>query len=211
MISNRSDIAKLLETTADPVEAAKVLIAQLPLPPITTIQARINASRALTGQKYRQSASAGLAAQLVHQSPPRSKVHPSDAGQLALFSESAVDGERSSAAIEISFEAPTAIAKESCGVLRLGVLLSRPAPEVARGDEPLSVAYSTMDGTAEAGTDYIESKGRLVFHPGTRRAEVCVTIVEDDSFEPDETFTVRGQPSFSIARLSRQSAASAVA
>ena len=58
-----------------------------------------------------------------------------------------------------------------------------------------------LHGTAEAGTDYIESKGSLIFHPGTRRAEVCVTIVEDDAFEPDETFTVRDQLLFPIVGL----------
>ena len=45
-------------------------------------------------------------------------------------------------------------------------------------------------GTAEAGTDYIESKGTLIFRPGECLAAVSVKIVEDDAFEPDETFTV---------------------
>ena len=45
-------------------------------------------------------------------------------------------------------------------------------------------------GTAEAGTDYIESKGTLIFRPGECSAAVSVKIVEDDAFEPDETFTV---------------------
>jgi len=53
------------------------------------------------------------------------------------------------------FEAPTMITKESCGELRLGVLLSRAAPALAKGEAPLSVNYHTADGTAEAGTDYI--------------------------------------------------------
>jgi hypothetical protein len=47
------------------------------------------------------------------------------------------------------------ITKESCGELRLGVLLSRAAPALAKGEAPLSVNYHTADGTAEAGTDYI--------------------------------------------------------
>ena len=47
------------------------------------------------------------------------------------------------------------ITKESCGELRLGVLLSRAAPTLAKGEAPLSVNYHTADGTAEAGTDYI--------------------------------------------------------
>ena len=45
-------------------------------------------------------------------------------------------------------------------------------------------------GTAEAGTDYIESKGTLIFRPGECLVAVSVKIVEDDAFEPDETFTV---------------------
>lgn len=202
VVSNRTEIAKQLEMAeADPVEAAKALMAQLPPPPITSIQARINASRALTGQKYRQSATAGtpLSAQLVDETAANSKVHPNpDGGALVLFGEGA-GGERGvplTAPIEVSFETPTVIAKESCGELRLGVMLSRAAPGLARDEKPLSVEFHTMDGTAEAGTDYVESKGRLVFNPGTRRAEVRVTIVEDDDFEPDETFTVRPEKCF---------------
>jgi solute carrier family 8 (sodium/calcium exchanger) len=191
-------------TNADPVEAAKALVAQLPAPAITSIQARINASRALTGQRFRQSAGAPVTAELVDQSAAKSKVHPTGGDGLALVGKCADEEVQCTSPIEISFEAPTIIAKESCGELRIGVVLSRPAPDLARGEEPLSVAFTTMDGTAEAGTDYIESKGRLVFHPGTRRAEVCVTIVEDDAFEPDETFTVRDQFLFQNCHLSSQ-------
>jgi Ca2+/Na+ antiporter len=45
VVSNRSEIAQLLGSMseADPVKAAEALMAQLPSPPITNIQARINA------------------------------------------------------------------------------------------------------------------------------------------------------------------------
>jgi hypothetical protein len=45
VVSNRSEIAQLLGSMseADPVKAAQALMAQLPSPPITNIQARINA------------------------------------------------------------------------------------------------------------------------------------------------------------------------
>ena len=57
---------------------------------------------------------------------------------------------------------------------------------ISRHDEH----WSVRQGTAEAGTDYIESKGTLIFRPGECSAAVSVKIVEDDAFEPDETFTV---------------------
>lgn len=50
--------------------------------------------------------------------------------------------------------------------------------------------YHTVDGTATAGDDYIESKGTLVFQPGQKRCHFGLTIIDDEVFEEDEHFYV---------------------
>jgi peptidoglycan-N-acetylglucosamine deacetylase len=55
----------------------------------------------------------------------------------------------------------------------------------------LTVGYSTADGTARAGSDYLATSGTLTFAPGQRRAEILVTVLGDGLVEGDETFVVR--------------------
>ena len=51
-----------------------------------------------------------------------------------------------------------------------------------------AVAYSTADGTAQAGSDYIPVSGTLTFQPGETSQQVTVNVVGDLAVEPDETF-----------------------
>ncbi|WP_151704844.1 Calx-beta domain-containing protein [Nitrincola alkalilacustris] len=52
----------------------------------------------------------------------------------------------------------------------------------------LSVDYSTRDGTATAGEDYVAVSGTLILYPGENQAVIVVEILGDDIPEPDETF-----------------------
>ena len=52
----------------------------------------------------------------------------------------------------------------------------------------VTVDYATADGTAHAGDDYVSASGTLTFGPHARVRYVDVTIVDDGSGEPDETF-----------------------
>lgn len=52
----------------------------------------------------------------------------------------------------------------------------------------LTVEYTTRDGTAEAGEDYIATSGRLVLYPGEDHAAIPVEILGDDVVEEDEVF-----------------------
>lgn len=56
---------------------------------------------------------------------------------------------------------------------------------------PVSVDYTTADGTALAGSDYTATSGRLTFPPGTTSLPVLVTVLPDPDVEPDETFTLQ--------------------
>lgn len=75
-------------------------------------------------------------------------------------------------------------------------------------DEILSVDYSTRDGTAMAGSDYIAASGRLVLYPNEIQAVIPIEIIGDPNPEPDEQFyldvfnPIGGSFGEGIARLS---------
>jgi hypothetical protein len=56
--------------------------------------------------------------------------------------------------------------------------------------EAISVAFSTSNGTATAGADYIASSGQVTFAPLETVKTVPVQILPDFTTEPNETFTL---------------------
>ncbi len=54
----------------------------------------------------------------------------------------------------------------------------------------VSVNYSTTNGTALAGSDYTAASGTLTFSPGITIATFNVPIINETSYEPDETLTL---------------------
>lgn len=59
-----------------------------------------------------------------------------------------------------------------------------------KSSNTVSVNYSTADGTAIAGEDYIAQSGAVVFPPYTKKAFIFIWIMEDKIAEPDETFAI---------------------
>ncbi|WP_416673345.1 Calx-beta domain-containing protein [Egbenema bharatensis] len=58
--------------------------------------------------------------------------------------------------------------------------------------EVITVNYSTQDGTAIAGEDYIAASGTLTFNPGAALSQTIAVLVNGDNiYEDDETFLVR--------------------
>jgi len=53
-----------------------------------------------------------------------------------------------------------------------------------------SVQYSTSNGTATAGTDYVSASGTLLFVGNETSKSFNVTILDDTTFEGDESFTL---------------------
>lgn len=49
----------------------------------------------------------------------------------------------------------------------------------------------TIDGTAEAGSDYKPLKEKITFAVNERLREVYIEIIDDDEWEPDEIFFVK--------------------
>jgi hypothetical protein len=54
--------------------------------------------------------------------------------------------------------------------------------------DEVTVAYTTVDGTAVAGSDYLPVAGTLVFAPGESVKTVTVQVIGDTVREPNETF-----------------------
>lgn len=57
-------------------------------------------------------------------------------------------------------------------------------------NQTVTMTYTTLDGTAQSGIDYISSSGLVVFTPGQTSQLITVLINGDTEIESDETFTV---------------------
>jgi hypothetical protein len=66
----------------------------------------------------------------------------------------------------------------------------------------VSVAYTTMDGTAKVGSDYAAAEGTVTFAPGKTTTTIEVQVNGDTVAEPDETLTI------SLSRASNATIAS---
>jgi len=57
-------------------------------------------------------------------------------------------------------------------------------------NQPVTVEFTTADGTASAGSDYVATNGLVTFDPGTTNQSVIVTVIGDLFNEANETFFV---------------------
>lgn len=55
---------------------------------------------------------------------------------------------------------------------------------------PMSVDYTTANGTAVSGSDYTAASGTITFAAGATTANIPVTVIDDAITEPNETFTI---------------------
>src|SRR6185503_6945337 len=55
---------------------------------------------------------------------------------------------------------------------------------------PVTVNYTTADGTAVAGSDYVSTNGLLTFAPGTTNQTITVAVLGDTLSESNELFVV---------------------
>ena len=80
-------------------------------------------------------------------------------------------------------------ANERDGVIHFDVKLKQPK------DHVVTVVYLTEDGTAAAGTDYVETNGVLTFNVGEVLKTISVQLINDTIQETDEYFAMRlGNP-----------------
>jgi solute carrier family 8 (sodium/calcium exchanger) len=57
-------------------------------------------------------------------------------------------------------------------------------------DKKVRVKFSTREGTAKAGLDYVDRSDELIFDPGVKFLPISLQIVDDTAFETDEEFYV---------------------
>lgn len=65
------------------------------------------------------------------------------------------------------------------------VVLNKPSTQT------IKVNYTTVDGTAKAGTDYVATSGTLTFKPGQVSKSVVVNIIGDNVAERNEKFSLQ--------------------
>jgi hypothetical protein len=58
-------------------------------------------------------------------------------------------------------------------------------------DQPITVDFSTADGTAKAATDYEARQGTRLFLPGQKTKKVTIFVTGDTLQEGNETFSLR--------------------
>ncbi len=75
-------------------------------------------------------------------------------------------------------------ALEHAEAIQLPIELSRPV------DQVVTVQYASTDGTAEAGLDYMTSRGIVIFDPGATRGVIELEVTDDELPEENETFMV---------------------
>ncbi len=75
-------------------------------------------------------------------------------------------------------------APEDDGALNFTVTLSQASTDT------VTVGYTTTDGTATAGTDYVAAAGTLTFDPGQTTQQLTVDVIDDTAVEANETLTV---------------------
>jgi hypothetical protein len=73
----------------------------------------------------------------------------------------------------------------SGGVATFTVSLNSPSGKT------VTVAYTTVGGTAEEGIDYVGAAGALSFAPGVTSRTIAAQVIGDELREGDETFTVQ--------------------
>ena len=75
-------------------------------------------------------------------------------------------------------------------ILENGTQVQLTVTRGAGSDGAVTVDYATSDGSATAGSDYTVTSGTLSFAAGETSKNITVPILDDATYEGDETFTV---------------------
>ena len=76
-------------------------------------------------------------------------------------------------------------------------------------DQPVTVSYRTVNGTATAGSDYTSRSGTLTFAPGETTKTITIQVKGDNKRESNETFYFGTASTTAATRCLREPAASA--
>jgi solute carrier family 8 (sodium/calcium exchanger) len=182
---------------ADMAAVQQLLVAKVreAEPPASRMQYRMNAVRMLSGAK-RVVGQRGAKANPEAADPVAAQAAGVAAGAAAGAAGTRFEAGAAAAmpapsspvdplASALTFRSPSYAVAEGAGFVELVVLRQGPANFECR------VGYATKDGTANADEDYVPVRdGLLTFASGERQKTLKITIVDDNQWEPDETFTV---------------------
>ena len=130
------------------------------------------------GEGYRVGAAAAVCVSIADSATRAATPCPAD-GDTSTRPVSAAAGE------PVSIDVRDARATEGVDeTISFEVTLSHAAPE------QVTVDWSTADGTARAGGDYVASSGTLTFAAGETARTVAVTVLDDAHDEGEETFAL---------------------
>jgi secreted trypsin-like serine protease len=85
-------------------------------------------------------------------------------------------------------EVKTSVVEGNSGVVTDAYFLLQFTGMRTNANQLLSVDYTTRDGTAKAGQDYVAVHGTLNIYPNENQAVIAVEIIGDNVPEPNETF-----------------------
>lgn len=88
--------------------------------------------------------------------------------------------------MRVFFEPGHYTVMENVGTFEVGV--TRAGGDLSK---VCNVDFCTEDGSAEAGSDYVSTKGTLTFAPGETRKTIQLSVIDDELFEEDEHFYIR--------------------
>eukprot|EP00892_Ulva_mutabilis_P009646 jgi/Ulvmu1/7053/UM033_0113.1 len=170
--SNKKEAGFEPEISEHEVEAVVKNVVRRQSKEMSALQYKINARNALTGRSHVSLAYA-------------SSIDPKERPPLKR---SSAPADYSLAHLcKLRFASEEYRVLESQMHVRLAVHCHRPSEA---SDLLVSVRYRTRDGSAQAGADYEEAQGMLLFEPGTSTQQLMLTVFEDDEVEEDEDFYV---------------------
>ena len=115
-------------------------------------------------------------------------MNPNGSGETKLTNTTARESSPDWQPVRPTISVGEARVSEGTGVRRDAVFTIRLSQPVSA---TLSVEFTTVDGTATSGSDFVHRSGTRTFLPGETTKAVTVPIVTDNQFEMNETFTLR--------------------
>ncbi|GAY17518.1 hypothetical protein MSZK_42440 [Mycobacterium sp. shizuoka-1] len=112
-----------------------------------------------------------------------SNIVAKDAGTVAKW-QSLISGAQT--ALPSVSVADTSVTEGNSGTTNAGFVLTLSKAST----KPVTVSYTTANGSATAGQDYTAASGTVTFAPGVTSQTVNVSVRGDTAVESDETFTV---------------------
>jgi solute carrier family 8 (sodium/calcium exchanger) len=185
LTANKDEIMKMIKQkqakegkTAQ--EIAKEILASSEQDTKSRAQYRINATKAMTGQRRALPTSQGQPGELaaekeVHVMADSTGTEATQEQQAAL---------KEGQLTWIFARSVRLAAFENEGSVTLMV------ERLGSVNHEVSVDYTTEDDTATAGEDYETQQGTLVFAPNITEMSITVPIIDDVQWEPDETFNI---------------------